>query len=261
MKFELKFYAGRTKSYYENDKNVFADPNDQEAVPLKLVNTFRCALCSKIYQNTQQEYAKDFTNVIFISEPGNVEFFVTRASELADVHLGNKEYDNAIRIYTKAVRLSLAELNNYSLCAKIRRRDTEDVDEEDAIKNILERISVMSNISRFYAARGNAYYHKEKYGNAIRDYTHALAFVGRVMLLYCDISKLYIDKDEDDNAKKYLKKCSDLAEKCIDCSSQIASAHEKQGEKTLADKNWEFAETIKTLLLSIDDEDVEWNAD
>jgi len=177
---------------------------------------------------------KEYSKAIRL-DPNFVMAYVNRGR----IYSRKNEFDLAIRDYTKAIKLNPTEALTYLERGKIYTGKRE---YDLAIKDYNETIRLEQTNTRAYHLRGHTYRRKKEYDLAITDYTEAIS-LEPVGLNYCIRGSCYAERKEYDLAIKDYNKGIGLDPTNYRSYYDRGEIYYKKGEYDLAIKD--YNESIK----------------
>ena len=112
--------------------------------------------------------------------------------EIAYLADENSNYKNAVKYYTKAIKIN----SNYAYAYNNRGLAYKNLKEYDkAIENYDKALNINPKYAKAYNNRGNAYYYRKKYDKAIIDYDKAIQLNPNYAAAYSNRGNAYSDSE------------------------------------------------------------------
>ena len=136
-----------------------------------------------------------------------------RANEATDPEVKQEEYENAIKHYTKAIKLKPDDVSAYNNRGNAYAHTGQF---DNAISNYTKAIQLNPDLAETYNNRGVVYYRKGEFDNAINDYTKAIELKPDDADAYNNRGEAWLHLQEWENAKSDLITAKDMGADIID---------------------------------------------
>ncbi|MGA3170810.1 MAG: tetratricopeptide repeat protein [Chthoniobacteraceae bacterium] len=163
-------------------------PNDPDVL-------YNCAL---YYLHKDNGKVIGYCMTIIDINPNNADAYYIKGNAYSD----EKEYDDALRTYTEAIRLKPWNANFYHQRG-MAYLNTHDLG--DAIDDFSRAIQLNPKSDAEYASRGYSYAENHDYDKAVADYTQAIQINPRVGGYYLQRGLAYAQLGDKDKAKADMK--------------------------------------------------------
>lgn len=213
---------------YQNTQQVFKDLNgikdSNKGIKIALPIFFLMIISLMTYTNTQVQSQENIPLLSVVEDQyQDVESYWKKGSS----YYFQKDYDQAIAYYTKALELDPKDILAYDGRGKAYIAQEK---YEEAIADYNQAIAINSNYAAFYNHRGAAYYRKGDIEQSLKDYNKTLQIDPDFALTYNNFGVMYHDQGNDKKAIYYYTKSIQLNTNLIYPYYNRADIYYQQGE-------------------------------